>query len=582
LGRFLYATPHRLDASTPLASSPFHEQTYAASTAVTLLKQVAASCRERRFSYLNLPDLNLGNPVDWTAAPEENRLWQYNLHYGEWALQLGQAATSTQDATGTSLLLIELLEDWIDNNPPGSTPGWEPYPLCRRLVLWSRLPFLLPQEPRWQRFWSRTLEPSLRLQARFLRRNLEHDVPNNHLLANFRALAWVGMFFPSWPESKQLAQFGLDGLWSQARRQVLADGVHDERSISYHTIVLQDLLETWLLARSREVSVPSDIEPLLHGMFEFLAATRTPNGTWPMLNDTVPGYPIDPEQVLAAGAALFSRPELISHTENPSRSTYRDWLVGPLATTHGGSSPTPLDSKIFQDAGYAVLRDEHTYLLFDAGPMGPARLPGHGHADSLSFELHTGNVGLIVDPGVFTYAAGRWRNHFRATASHNTVAVDEQDQCVFWGAFRVAFPPASELTSWSEDHVEGQHDGYCRFSDAVLHRRRISRIGPGTFEILDIFEGSGDHRFDLNLQFSPTAQATTCSLGATVHWPGETRLEIKPVEPSSSASSRIEDGWISAGWHRKERAPRYVLSWRGKAPLENRLIIELNSQKSGQ
>ena len=123
--------------------------------------------------------------------------------------------------------------------PGGSAPGWEPYPLSRRLVAWSRLQAALAGEAAGREFWRLRLEPSLRRQAAFLRRNLERDLPNNHLLANFRALAWVGLLFPHWPEAARLRAVGLEGLWGEMRRQVLADGVHDERSVTYHVARLR-------------------------------------------------------------------------------------------------------------------------------------------------------------------------------------------------------------------------------------------------------------------------------------------------------------------------------------------------------
>ncbi len=98
----------------------------------------------------------------------------------------------------------------------------------------------------------------------------------------------------------------------EMRRQVLPDGVHNERSISYHTIVLQDLLETWWLARQTGVTVPEDVQPTLISMLQFLSDTRTPDGAWPMVNDSVPDYPINPESMLIAGTRIFGEKEWLA------------------------------------------------------------------------------------------------------------------------------------------------------------------------------------------------------------------------------------------------------------------------------
>ena len=565
--------PAKLDPQSSLEDSPFNERA-AATGDLGGGSDLVARYRERRFSFLNLPDQMLGDPIDWTAAPQGDRLWLYNLHYGEWALPLAQAAAASPRREPCRLL-IDLLADWMDHNRPGSRPGWEPYPLSRRLAAWARLPFILAGNPRWQSFWSDRFEPSLRQQARFLRHNVEHDVPNNHLIANYRALAWVGLLFQNWPESSALAGQGLENLWDNARRQVLSDGGHEERSISYHAIVLQDLLETWLLARRRRVDTPADLVDLLTGMLSFLAATRTPDGGWPMLNDTVPGYPMDPGQLLLAGAGILERPEWTIGLKG-TRGAYTRWLGAPPIQPDSAQGH-PVDRvSIFAQTGYAVLRNGDTFIVFDAGPMGPERLPGHGHADALSFELHAAGQQLIVDPGVYTYSAGAWRDHFRATSAHNTVTVDGLDQCVFWGAFRVADPPAGRLISWTSEHVAGEHDGYQRLSEPLRHRRRLALSGPEHLEIVDEFAGQGEHRFDLTFQFSARAQAQAESRQAVIHWPDGPRLRITPIDFDPSATARIARGWVSRGWNLKQEAPKFVLSWSARAPMTNRvrLLIE--------
>ncbi|MEM7353076.1 MAG: heparinase II/III family protein, partial [Acidobacteriota bacterium] len=164
------------------------------------LRSAADELAAHRFTYLNLPTADLGSPVDWQHSPEGNRLWGYQLHYGHWALTLAHAARAAPDATTRYReALIGLLRDWIEHNLVGRAPAWDPDPIARRLVTWSKLPCLLGGDATWDAFWRTALEPSLRRQARCLAANLEHDVPNNHLIGNYRALAWVGLLFEHWP-----------------------------------------------------------------------------------------------------------------------------------------------------------------------------------------------------------------------------------------------------------------------------------------------------------------------------------------------------------------------------------------------
>jgi uncharacterized heparinase superfamily protein len=534
-------------------------------------------CRHR-FAFLNRPTVDLGKQIDWRDGANGDPLWVYCLHYGEWAVTLAQAFIATQDRTFRDKL-IELLSSWIDHNPIASDPGWEPYPLSRRLVAWTRVGLVLLDDPIWFSFWNARLAPNLWQQARVLAANLEFDLSNNHLLANYRALAWIGLLFPKWPKAEIWLTTGLEGLWREMGRQVLPDGVHYERSISYHTIVLQDLLETSALCRRVGRGFPNEVEATLCRMVQFLVDLQAPDGTYPMLNDSVPEYPLDPRSVLLTAGLFLERQDMVSAGRGAG-PTYAVWLMGESPTIQGGRAErvsTP-PVKAYPDAGYVVLSDgKEDYLCFDAGPMGPDHLQGHGHADALSFVLHGGGGPMIVDPGVFSYHDRTWRDHFRSTRAHNTVTVDGQDQCVFWGPFRVAYPPKVRLLDWSEDHVTGEHEGYCRLRRPVIHKRRIERRGAGEWEILDHFEGRGDHEFALVLQLAQGATATLDGHGgADVRWPTGSRLEIKAALFPRGGNTSIEDGWISPGWNLKQKAPRYVLRWRASPPVETRIVLQVN------
>ncbi len=574
-GERLFPAPRVLDSAVGQPGEhPFREAARATPARQPALLEEADRLRSRVFAFLNLEPRPMGRPVDWERSPSGNRLWAYTLHYGEWALTLGHAALATGREEYRDALL-ELLADWLDHNRVGSEPGWEPYPLSRRLVAWSRLHLALERDGVWRRFWPERLEPSLRRQAAFLRVNLEHDVPNNHLIANYRALAWVGLLFGHWPEAERLRRAGLEGLWREMRRQVLPDGVHDERSISYHTLVLMDLLETWRLAMALGEPVPPDVEPALVRMFEFLAATAAPDGSWPMLNDTVPGYPIDPRDALLAGAALFGRGDWRCAATGGDPG-YAAWLGSPVEGLVEPEPPSPAPLAVFADAGYAVARDELTTLYFDAGPMGPDRILGHGHADTLGIVLYGLGRPMLVDPGVCTYEAGSWRDHFRSTAAHNTVTVDGEDQCVFWGPFRASLPAPARLLEASAERVAGEHLGYRRLTGSVIHRREVVRHSPGVWELVDRLDGSGRHDCAVGFQLAIGAQVAVEETGATATWP-DTRGSLRMRRPNGQASLpfRVSSGWSSVAWNLKHEAPRLTLAWTADCPVESRVVLEV-------
>jgi hypothetical protein len=160
---------------------------------------------------------------------------------------------------------------------------------------------------------------------------------------------------------------------------------------------------------------------------------------------------------------------------------------------------------------------------------------------------------------------------------HNTVTIDNWEPCVFWGKFRVAYPPRARLLEWSENQVVGEHEGYRRLKSPVLHRRRIERRAAGEWELVDHFTGAGEHDFALNLQLAPGATTELSGLNGEIKWPDGVCLEVSCPSPPIRATAAIEQGWVSSGWNLKEESPRYILRWKSKVPAESRIILRVRT-----
>jgi len=65
--------------------------------------------------------------IDWHNA-DNSKLWQYNLHYFDYALDEGRSPDWIREA----------MEDWIRRNPPCESVGWEPYPVSLRIANWIK------------------------------------------------------------------------------------------------------------------------------------------------------------------------------------------------------------------------------------------------------------------------------------------------------------------------------------------------------------------------------------------------------------------------------------------------------------
>ena len=364
--------------------------------------------------------------------PDVEHLLRYNAHYFD---DLTAADSGSRHAWQR-----QLLERWIRENPMPRGTGWEPYPVSLRivnLVKWFAAGTV--PEPAW-------LE-SLANQARWLRQRLEYHLLGNHLFVNAKALVFAGSFFAG-EEADEWRQCGLDILARELPEQVLADGGQFERSPMYHALALEDLLDLINLARAARGAGGLDQaspawERLAPAMLRWLRVMSHPDGSLGLFNDCADGIAPSLEELAGYAARL------------------------------GIEAPMPPDGvTVLRDSGYVrVVRDDFVALL-DVAPIGPDYLPGHAHADSLSFELSVAGRRVIVNGGTSRYGVGSQRLLERGTAAHSTVEVDGRDSSEVWGGFRVgrrARIQDLDVQGWT---VAAAHDGYKWLVGAPLHRRR--------------------------------------------------------------------------------------------------------------
>lgn len=413
-----------------------------------------------RFVFLNC-GRDLGRPVDW-RAPGASLLWRYNLHYFDY-LHLVDPPRRDQ-----------LCREWVAANPVGRTVGWDPYPTARRIVSWVKA------DPR-----SHRVVRSLYRQASFLFRNVEEHILGNHILANAKALLFAGLRFAGRGEADRWKERAFGILRREIPEQVLADGGHFERSPMYHSIVLRDLLDMVNVLQAGE-EIREVLESAAARMIPFLRAVTHPDGRLALFNDS--SVEIAPPTS-----------ELLDYAQS---------VVGPAAE-RGVEETT---SGEFRASGYYTHRNKSSYLIIDAGEVGPDYLPAHAHADIFSYELSLAGCRIVVDRGCSEYEAGQTRNEERATRSHNTVEVDCTSQAECWKSFRVArrYPPR-EVRFRQGPHeavLEGCFDGYSSLiGDGIRHCRKL-RFSAADRQLLveDVVLGEGRHVMESRIRLHPQVQ----------------------------------------------------------------------------
>jgi uncharacterized heparinase superfamily protein len=172
---------------------------------------------------------------------------------------------------------------------------------------------------------------------------------------------------------------------------------------------------------------------------------------------------------------------------------------------------------------------------------------------------------LFVDPGTFTYDAGKWRDWFRSTEAHNSLTVDGEDSSEVWSAFRVA--RRAKITSVSMDPenvtATASHDGYLRLSGPVAHTRTVERADGGAWTISDQIRGEADsHTYQANFQLpvGSNVELESSEDRAIIHRKNASSVDIEFSAPTDVRLT-TEEGWVSEKWRSKESAPRLCVAF---------------------
>ena len=163
-------------------------------------------------------------------------------------------------------------------------------------------------------------------------------------------------------------------------------------------------------------------------------------------------------------------------------------------------------------SGYVRMSRAGAVLLADVAAIGTDYLPGHAHADTLSYELEIAGMQLVVNRGTSEYGTGPQRQHERGTAAHSTVQLAEADSSEVWAGFRVGRRARvhdlalSESNDGQRSELRAAHDGYRFLPGAPRHHRRW-RFESSSLHVEDtlsaVVEGVSRHHLAPELQLEP-------------------------------------------------------------------------------
>ncbi|MBY7800186.1 heparinase II/III family protein [Vibrio fluvialis] len=439
----------------------------------TVLKSIPTiSTRKNLFDFLSFPLIkstyllndqfkflnHIASIGSWNS-PTEEKLWLYNLHYFDDLNALGFEDRLTQHHL--------LVNKWINENPPPSGNGWEPYPISLRIVNWIK--FFL-RENSVSKIWTK----SLWQQAHVLEQELEYHLLGNHLFANAKALVFAGCFFEG-DEAKNWLAKGLSILDKEIPEQILIDGGNFELSPMYHQTILADMLDLINLANCyQHPKLMERVESwknISSRMLAWMQAMNHPDSEVSFFNDSAIG-------IAPTKNKLCEYAEILGIEAMP--------LSPSLAVDN-------LQVTYLSGSGYTIVENQCFKAILDTAKIGPDYIPGHAHADTLSFELSVFGQRVFVNSGTGEYGISDERLRQRKTAAHNTVEVDDQDSSEVWSGFRVArraYPSVPDIfESDGNIKVSCSHNGYLRLPGKVTHNRDWS-FTSSSISIKDILMGT--------------------------------------------------------------------------------------------
>lgn len=359
------------------------------------------------------------DPVrDGWGSDDRDPLWHYTLHYHGWL-----SALSLDDALQTMLA-------WSEEHPAGV--GWEPYPTSLRLLHWLGL-----LHARGEALTARARErvtESMAAQLRHLARHPEWHIDGNHLWTNLAALVACGAGLRGELPRALLERFA-QPLQEVVAEQLAPDGVHGERTPTYHCVLAEQLAIVIAVARGGAPALAAALQPRLDAMLDVLPAMTHPDGDVALWGDSQLEAVVSPARL----AARFGRTLPPGNASAPDSGLFRR-TFGPWS------------------------------VLWNAGFVGLPHQPGHVHGDALALELSLDATRVVVDAGVGTYVPGPDRAYARSTAAHNTATVGHgaPNQHELWASHRIARRAQPRIEEASAERLSGWVRGV--FSPATHHR----------------------------------------------------------------------------------------------------------------
>lgn len=533
-----------------------------------------------------------GQPWNWYLNPDTGAEWPRNAHgsrsrrylkqLGEWKYpwELGRCPqvfdwVRAYALTGDEkypLAFFGLVESFGRDCPYRMGVQWaNGQEVAIRFMAWLYAIYALADSPSLTPERLSLVYRQLAFHAQFVREHIDfayYAVYNNHLIGEALCLYLAGLMLPWLSDAASYRRTGRRLLVEAVDKQFYPDGGYVQNSNNYERLALHYVLWASAVGRLHGDDLCALVRDRIRSARDLLLCQQSESGWLPnhgandgaLLNPWTKCDFADFRPMLAALSYLLDGTRIY-----PTGLWDEEllWLFGANALGGREQAPT-LGSASYPLAGLHILRrDACNLALFRCGPL----LERFGGGDQLHVNLWWRGINVLLSPGSYYYLSD-WARWFATTDSKNDLMVHGQGQTILYRDFKSLIRVEGKIISPIRDHADtmvcGEHSGYCRFPERIVHRRTLESTGPESWRIIDEVRRERDaqsltpvqlHWLLPDLPYALIASQNTMRL----HTPaGEMALRWQVTGDYQDlvcevlrASERPMAGWVSRYYYRK-------------------------------
>jgi hypothetical protein len=355
---------------------------------------------------------------------------------------------------------------------------------------------------------------------------------------------------------------------------VYVDGGDREASTGYHVLVTQLFTAPFLTGQATDDVFSVEYSDRLAAMYRWINAVADESGCLPHVGDCDDGR----VELLGEDLEQMQAPLAQQHLLRVGSMVLLGKALFPANQPRGvaASGTRGPDVNLFPQSGIAIAQCAGAEVVFLAMPNGLGGKGSHTHNDKLSFILRVEGKELLCDSGTGTYTRdAALRNRLRATAAHNTLSIDCQEQNRIDPQMAQLFRMGNDAVPTPIEAVVGKdwvnlcaaHSGYARLG--ITHVRSM-QLRNGELSITDTLEGAGVHDFQLTFQFSVRIEEVAIveeAKSQICRVPSLRGLEIGCSAPVSLVMEK-QLSEISRAYGLISDASRLTVSGRGMLPIK--------------